>query len=155
MAHGKLEFTMPARSADAFEAFFDHNVRLKWDTLLNVTYVEGGGSHPYVGAVSTNAGRGWKTWLSIRTRFLSYNPPLQASAEMVEPTGPFAIWAASMRFRDRADGGSDLTYTYSIKLRPKWVGAMLDPLAGFLFAWETKRRFAAMARFLAGKRSHD
>jgi len=89
MAHGKLEFIMPAGSAEAFEAFFNHGVRSKRDTLLNVTYVEGGGSHPYVGAVSTNVGRGWKTWLSMRTRFLSYNPPLQASAEMVEPTGAF------------------------------------------------------------------
>ena len=53
-----------------------------------------------------------------------------------------------MRFRDRDDGGSDLTYAYSIKLRPKWVGAMLDPVAGYLFAWETSRRFAAMARYL-------
>ncbi|MBI3528408.1 MAG: hypothetical protein HY067_10610 [Betaproteobacteria bacterium] len=155
MARGKLEFIMPAKSADAFEAFFNHNVRLRWDTLLNVTYVEGGGSHPYVGAVSTNVGLGWKTWLSMRTRFLSYNPPPQASAEMVEPTGPFALWAASMRFRDRGDGGSDLIYTYSIKLRPKWLGAILDPMAGYLFARETSRRFAAMARYLGRQRSHD
>ena len=40
MAHGKLEFIMPAGSEDAFEAFFNHEVRLRWDTLLNVNYVE-------------------------------------------------------------------------------------------------------------------
>ena len=57
MTHGKLEFIMPARSEDAFEAFFNHSVRLNWDTLLNVNYVEGGGSYPYVGAISTNVGR--------------------------------------------------------------------------------------------------
>lgn len=153
MAHGKLEFIMPAGSADAFEAFFNHEKRLEWDTLLDVTYVEGGGSHPYVGAVTGNVGRGWKTWLSMRTRFLSYNPPLQASAEMIEPTGPFALWAASMRFRDRSDGSSDLTYMYSIKLRPKWVGVILDPVAACLFAWETRCRFAAMAKYLSGRSS--
>ena len=49
---------MPAASAEAFEAFFNHEVRLRWDTLLKVNYVEGGGTHPYVGAVSTNRGRG-------------------------------------------------------------------------------------------------
>jgi hypothetical protein len=155
MAHGKLEFNMPATSAAAFEAFFNHGVRLKWDTLLKVNYVEGGGSHPYVGAISTNAGRGWKRGLSMRTRFLSYTPPLQASAEMVEPTGPFALWAASMRFRDSGSGGSTLSYTYSIKLRPKWVGTILDPFAGRLFAWETTRRFAAMARYLEGRHLDD
>jgi hypothetical protein len=54
MAHGRLAFVLPASSVNAFEAFFNHTVRLKWDTLLRVTYVEGGGTHPYVGAISTN-----------------------------------------------------------------------------------------------------
>jgi len=148
MAHGKLVFVMPAPSADAFEAFFNHAVRLKWDTLLNVTYVEGGGTHPYAGAISTNRGRGWKTGMTMRTRFLSYDPPRHASAAMIEPSGPFAQWAASMRFHDRPDGESDLIYTYSIKLRPRWVGALFDWLGGILFAWETRRRFKAMAEYL-------
>lgn len=139
---------MPARNADAFEAFFNHHVRLTWDTLLSVNYVEGGSSHPFVGAISVNRGKGWKKGFVMRTRFLSYNPPRQASAEMVEPTGPFALWAASMRFKDRDDGCSDLIYTYSVRLRPRWVGALLDWLAGLLFAWETRRRFAAMAKYL-------
>jgi hypothetical protein len=53
-----------------------------------------------------------------------------------------------MRFKDREDGASELTYTYSIRLRPRWVGASLDWLAGILFARETRRRFAAMADYL-------
>lgn len=62
------------------------------------------------------------------------------------------MWAASMRFRDREFGGSDLIYTYSIKLRPKWLGAPIDPVAGALFAWETRRRFKTMARYLEKQR---
>jgi len=148
MAHGRLHFVMPARSAEAFEVFYNHGIRLRWDTLLSVNYVEGGGTHPYVGAISTNRGRGWKTGLAMRTRFLSYDPPRQASAELIEPTGPFALWAASMRFKDRDDGGSDLIYTYSIRLRPRWIGVLFEGLAGILFAWETRKRFAAMADYL-------
>lgn len=151
MAHGRLVFRMPASSADAFEAFFNHSVRTRWDTLLKVNYVEGGGTHPYVGAVSANLGRGWKTWLSMRTRFLTYDPPRLASAEMVEPTGPFALWAASMRFRDLSAGECELIYTFSIKLRPRWAGAFLDPVAGLLFARETRRRFAAMRSYLGSE----
>jgi hypothetical protein len=152
MAHGRLVFVMPARSADAWEAFFNHSVRLTWDTLLSVNYVEGGGTHPYVGAISTNRGRGWKTGLTMRTRFLSYDPPHQASAELVAPTGPFALWAASLRFKNREDGGTDLIYTYSIRLRPRWIGALFDRFAGILFARETRRRFAAMANYLREQR---
>jgi hypothetical protein len=139
---------MPAKSADAFEAFFNHAVRLEWDTLLDVAYVEGGGTHPHVGAISTNRGRGWKTGLSMRTRFLVYDPPRTASAEMIEPAGPFEQWAASMRFRSRPDGGCDLIYTYSLKLRPPWLDRLLGRAAGALFAWQTRRRFAAMAAYL-------
>jgi len=148
MAHGRLVFIMPASSADAFEAFFNHDVRLRWDTLLRVNHVEGGGTHPYVGAISTNRGRGWKAGLNMRTRFLSYDPPHQASAVMVGPSGPFASWAASLRFKDRGDGESDLIYTYSIKLRPRWIGVLFDGVAGSLFALETRRRFGAMAVYL-------
>jgi hypothetical protein len=56
MAHGRLNFVVPASSTHAFEAFFNYTVRLKWDTLLKVTYVEGSGTQPYVGAISTNSG---------------------------------------------------------------------------------------------------
>ena len=151
MAHGRLVFAMPAGSTDAFEAFFNHELRLEWDTLLKLTYVEGGGTHPYVGAISASRGRGWKLGLSMRTQFLVYDPPRMASAELIEPTGPFSQWAASMRFRDREDGRCDLVYTYSIRLRPRWLGKLFDRLGGVLFAWETRRRFGAMARYLESK----
>jgi hypothetical protein len=150
-AHGRMTFPMPVPRAAAFEAFFNHEVRLQWDTLLKVNYVEGGGTHPYVGAISTNIGRGWKRWLRMRTRFLTYDPPRLASAEMVEPSGPFALWAASMRFDERQDGNCDLVYTYAIRLRPRWIGASLDLLAGRLFARETRSRFRAMAYYLAAQ----
>lgn len=154
LAHGRMTFHMPAPCAEAFEAFYNHHVRLQWDTLLKVNYVEGGGTHPYVGAISTNIGRGWKKWLRMRTRFLTYDPPRQASAEMVEASGPFARWAASMRFHDREDGTCDVVYTYAIGLRPAYLGALLNPLAGKLFARETRLRFGAMARYLATQSRH-
>jgi hypothetical protein len=151
-SRGRLAFVMPAPSAEAFEAFFNHEVRLRWDTLLEVTYVEGGGTHPYVGAITTNRGRGWKKGMAMRTRFLVYDPPRQASAELVEPTGMFELWAASMRFRDRGDGACDLVYTYALQLRPRWVAALFGRLGSALFARETHRRFGAMARYLTAMR---
>ena len=147
-SHGKLAFVLPAPSAVAFEAFFNHEVRLRWDTLLEATHVEGGGTHPYAGAVSTNRGRGWKGGVTMRTRFLVYDPPRQAAAEMLEPTGVFERWAASLRFRDRGDGTCDLVYTYAIELRPTWLEAWFGWASNMLYAWETRHRFRAMAAFL-------
>jgi len=155
MSHGKLVFAMPSSSAEAFEAFFNHTIRLTWDTLLDVNYVEGGGTHPYVGAITVNGGRGWKSALSMRTRFLTYDPPRHASAVLVEPMGPFARWGASLRFVDAEDGRCIMTYTFTIHLRPRWLGTIFDPLAGVLFRSETRRRFSAMARYLSAQRSHE
>jgi hypothetical protein len=57
-----------------------------------------------------------------------------------------------MRFRDRGDGSCDLIYTYALQLRPRWLALLFGRLGSGLFAWETRRRFAAMARYLAIKR---
>jgi len=148
VAHGKLRFRMPAPAADAFEAFFNHHERLKWDTLLKVAYVEGGGTHPSRGAITVNEGKGWTSLFAMRTEFLSYDPPRSASARMIAPTGLFALWAASMHHKDLGDGTSELVYTYSIRTRPSWLGKVLDPIASALYRFETRRRFAAMARYL-------
>lgn len=151
MAQRKLTLIMPAPSAAVFEAFHNHHVRLEWDTLLKVAYIEGGGTHPFPGAITTNRGRGWKSLLTMRTRFLKYDPPRITVAELVQPTGLFAEWAASMRHSDRSDGSSELIYSFSIRLRPRWLGALLDPVAALVFAWETRRRFRAMALYLVQK----
>lgn len=74
MARRRLTLTMPGSAADAFEAFHNHEKRLRWDTLLSSAQVEGGGTHPYVGAITANTGRGWMRGLSMRTRFVSYRP---------------------------------------------------------------------------------
>jgi hypothetical protein len=54
-----------------------------------------------------------------------------------------------MRFHDRPGGTCEVVYTYAISLRPRWIAALLDPVAGLLFARETRLRFSAMARYLA------
>ena len=153
MAHGKLIFKIPGSSSEAFEAFFNHRVRLEWDTLLRENYVEGGGTYPYVGCVTVNKGKGWKLGFSMRTCFLTYEPPTRASAKINEPTGLFSLWAASMHFREVNESKCELVYTYSIKLRPKWFGKLFDPIAGRLFARETKQRFEAMSQYIISKRS--
>ncbi|WP_133648686.1 hypothetical protein [Paraburkholderia flava] len=68
---------------------------------------------------------------------------------IVEPAGPFAYWGASMRHRDRTDGTSELIYTFDLKLRPRVIGRLFDPLAATMFARETRRRFNALASYLA------
>ncbi|BCG26139.1 hypothetical protein TUM18999_43300 [Pseudomonas tohonis] len=151
MSINRFTLIMPASAADTFEAFHNHRVRLKWDTLLSVAHMETGESHPSINAVSFNRGKGWKRLLAMRTRFVNYQPGKVAAAMLVAPTGLFESWAASMRHRDIEEGRSELIYSFSLKLRPGWLGVLLDPLANRVFAWEAHKRFAALAVFLASR----
>jgi hypothetical protein len=146
MARRRLILTMPGSAAEAFEAFHNYEKRLLWDTLLSSAQVEGGGIHPYVGAITANTGRGWMRSFRMRTQFVSYRPPEIAAAASVRPSGLIEFWAASMRHRDIDEGQSELIYTFSIKLRPSL--RILDPLAAWVFERESQRRFAAMADYL-------
>lgn len=139
---------MPAPSAQVFEGFHNHSVRLEWDALLAAAFVENGGSHPYPGAITTNRGGGWERALGMRTRFLTCDPPRLAPATLVSPTGVLAHWAASMRHGDRSDGTSDLIYAFTIELRPRWLHWILGSVATRVFERETRKRFVAMANFL-------
>ncbi|WP_443191061.1 SRPBCC family protein [Pseudomonas indica] len=148
MSRYKITLVMPAPAADTFEAFHNHLVRLEWDTLLSASHVEGGGSHPYVGAVTFNQGCGWMCLLSMRTRFVNYQPGKVAVAMLVEPSGMFQEWSASMRHRDLHEGMSELVYTFSLRLRPHWFGRLFDVWANRLFERATRKRFEALADYL-------
>lgn len=151
MRQNRIRMIMPASAADAFEAFHDHDVRMRWDSLLSRAEVEGGGSHPYVGAITFNQGRGWKRMFAMRTRFVNYQPGRVAAAVLVESAGWFESWAASMQHRDLDDSRSELIYTFRLQMRPRWLGRVLDPLVNRLFEYETRRRFAAMAEYLRSR----
>lgn len=148
MSRHKITLIMPAPATDTFEAFHNHVVRLQWDTLLSAAHVEGGGNHPYSGAVTFNQGRGWLRLLSMRTRFVNYQPGKVAAAMLVEPAGIFQDWSASMRHRDLSEGESELIYTFNLRLRPLWLGWIADAWANRLFAHATRKRFDAMADYL-------
>jgi uncharacterized protein YndB with AHSA1/START domain len=144
----RLIFHMPASSAEVFEAFHNHDTRLRWDTLLGEVTVEGGHRYPQVGAVSVNVGRGWRRLFVLRTRFVSYEPPHLAAATIDAPAGIFRQWSASIRHRDRDEGGSELIYTFTLRLRPRWLDRLFGATMDRIFAEETRRRFEALAVFL-------
>jgi len=151
MTQRRIILVMPACAADVFEAFHNHTFRKQWDTLLAHAAVEGGGTHPYIGAITVNEGQGWKRFFAMRTRFVNYRPAQVAAAVLVEPSGCFQWWAASMRYRDIDDRSSELIYTFSVQVRPRWLGRVLDPAVNRIFEWETRNRFAAMEAYLRAR----
>ncbi|WCM21126.1 hypothetical protein NDK50_06625 [Paraburkholderia bryophila] len=144
----RLIFHMPATSAEVFEAFHNHDTRLRWDTLLRQATVEGGHRYPHVGAVSINVGRGWRGVFCLRTRFIAYDPPQLAAATIDRPAGIFSEWSASIRHRERDDGTSDLIYTFKLSLRPRWFHSLCVDAVTAIFEEETRQRFESLAAFL-------
>lgn len=151
MPHRRFEFPMPAPSTVVFEAFHNRQLRARWDSLVQGTVVEGGGDHPYVGAVTHNPGKGLLRVLSMRTRFVSYQPGVVAAAEMVGESWPFKRWAASMRHRDLPDGRSSmLIYTYNFETcAPR---RLLVPWVQWAFDRATRERFGRLEAYLGPQR---
>lgn len=148
MPHQRLEFPMPASDAIVFDAFHYHHWRMRWDSLVNATHVLGGAPCPFVGAVTENAGAGALRGLSMRTQFVSYEPPRVAAATMLGRSFPFIRWAASMRHRATAPKHSLLIYTYSFEVGPATLRWVLEPIVKVVFDWQTRRRFARLRNFL-------
>jgi hypothetical protein len=148
VAHQRLEFLMPASEAIVFDAFHHHHWRLRWDSLVSATRVLGGSPCPFVGAVTENTGAGALRGLSMRTQFVSYEPPRVAAATMLGRSFPFTRWAASMRHRRTASNQSLLIYTYSFATGPRVLRWALEPIVKAIFDRQTRRRFTRLQEFL-------
>lgn len=149
MAHQRIEFPMPCNEAIVFDAFHHHHWRMRWDSLVSSTHVVGGASCPFVGAVTENTGAGALKALSMRTRFVSYEPPRLAAAAMLGRSFPFTRWAASMQHRATGLNKSLLIYTYSFQVGPTALRWVLEPIVKWVFEWQTRRRFERLQDFLA------
>ncbi len=148
MAHDRLSFEMPAPPEVVFDAFHYHEWRLRWDSLVRETQVEGGGRCPRVGALTSSRGRGLLGGLVMRTRFVTYEPGRLAAAAMEGEAFPFRRWAASMRHEALEGGRSLLVYTYTFEVGPQAFAWLLSAPTRWMFARQTHRRFQRLQRYL-------
>ncbi len=136
--------SLPAACEAAFDLVHDYARRLEWDTLLSAAYLEGGAARAGRGVVATCVGRGWLRAFALTTVYVSFDRPRVAAVKLVRRVPFFATWAASIRHEPAGDGGSTVTYTLHFTARPAWLRWLVEPVAGRLFRWETRRRLAAL-----------
>lgn len=146
--HRRFEFEMAAPELVVFDAFHYHHWRHQWDTLVRDTRVEGGAPCPSVGAVTSNLGRGPLRALSMRTRFVSYEPGRVAAAAMAGQSFPFTRWAACMQHKPAAPGRSIMIYTYTFDVGPSWLRWLMEPAVQWTFDRQTRKRFAQLQQFV-------
>lgn len=149
MPHGTVLAIMPAASCDVFRLLHDYDRRLEWDTLLSAAYLEEGSQAAQLHALAVCRGRAQLGGIEMRTEYVSFKPPHVAAVKMVNRPPLFHSFAATIRHRDLPGGQSELEYKYHFTARPRWLRWILHPLLSALFRHETKRRLAALRRFLA------
>lgn len=123
----------------------DYGRRLEWDPFLRSARLVGG---------ATRAGLGARAWcvahnrLGMETQYVSFNPPTVAAVKMTR--GPWFIgaFAGSWRFLPEADGRTRVVFRYSVRGRPRWLQALLNPILVRVFAREVRRRLEGLKEYV-------
>jgi hypothetical protein len=151
LRHGRVSEEIAAPCEEVFALLHDYGRRLSWDTLLSQAYLEEGATAAGVGVVSTCVGRRSLGGLALTTQYVSFEPGKVAAVKMLNQPPFFGTWAASIR-HEPAEGGSRVTYTWNFTARPRWLAFVLEPVMGWVFRWETRKRLRALkAHFLRAR----
>ena len=129
----------------------DYGRRLEWDPFLRSAALVGG---------AAQAGPGVRAYcvahngLGMETEYVSWNPPSVAAVKMTR--GPWFIggFAGSWRFRPQGDGRTRVVFRYSVRGRPAWLGALLNPILVRVFGREVRRRLEGLRDFVERDSRH-
>lgn len=129
-----------ARQAAAFQAAQDYALRRHWDPfaarLERETCADGRR------IVQVTAWHGAR----MQVEYVAWLPPERAAIRMLAGTRLLAAFAGSWVFLPRADGMLEVRFRYQIKAARPW--RWLEPWMLAYFNWETRRRLAALKRYL-------
>ena len=153
MSHGTVSQIVPAPSAAVFALVHNYSRRLEWDTLLSAAYLDDGHAAAAKGATSVCVGRWYLGRIALKTEYVAFEPPRLAAVKMVNRPPFFESWAASIQHDDLDERSSRVTYTWTFTARPKWLRWLLEPVMNQLFHIETRKRLAALAKFLTAGNS--
>ena len=134
-----------------FDLVHDYSRRLTWDTLLRAAYLDDGYTAAGKGVTSVCVGRRSLGGFAFRTRYVSFDRPKVAAVELISAPPFFASWAASIRHVDLAPSSSKITYTFSFRAKPRFLGWLLEPIMLRVFRWETRKRLRALAAYFAAR----
>ena len=144
MPHGEVSQIIPAPSAAVFDLVHDYDRRLTWDTLLSAASLTDGCQRAEPGATTLCTGRGWLSMIAMKSVYVAFERPRLAAVKMINSPPFFATSAASLRHEELSDGQSRITYTWTFTARPQWLAWLLEPIMQRVFAWETRKRLAAL-----------
>src|SRR5258705_6937923 len=117
---------------EVFALTQDYSQRLSWDPFLKRAELLGGAASAGVGV------RAWcVTWLGVgmETEYVSFTPPRIAAVKMTR--GPWVLesFGGAWEFNPMGDRSTRVAFRYQFRIRPRWLGWLVEPLARRWFSW--------------------
>jgi hypothetical protein len=149
MPSGTVQETIAAPCQAVFNLLHDYDRRLEWDTLLQEAYLVDGHDKAQVGAVSVCTGRPHLGGLSLKTEYITFQPPMLAAVKLVNRPALFDSFAASIHHREVSESESTVDYKYNFTARPAFLRFVLHPVMNTVLAFETRKRLRALKQHFA------
>ena len=92
----------------------------------------------------------WKcAYIPIETEYITFEPDKHAAVQLTKKTWFFEDFAASIRHRSVDSQRSEVIYTYSFRVRPRWLSKLMHPIVNRLLHREVKNRLQGLQSYLA------
>ena len=131
----------------AFDLIHDYPRRLEWDTFLKEARLLEGAESAGVGVQARCTARNGFGGLVMETVYVSFDRPRVAAVKMTRGPAVLETFAASLRQDDVEAGITRVTYRFNFSTKPRWLRAILDPIAAALFRREVRQRLQALKRY--------
>lgn len=140
--------SIAAPAEELFDLSQDYERRLEWDPFLVKACLVGDAVRADVGARAWCVSR--RPRLGMETEYVSFRRPAVAAVRMTR--GPWFLdsFAGSWRFEpDPGMPGNTLVhFTYNVRARPRFAGALLDPILEWFLAREVAARLEGLRAFV-------
>jgi polyketide cyclase/dehydrase/lipid transport protein len=135
-----------------FDLIHDYARRLEWDPFLKEACLLEGAEAAGLGVKTRCTARNGFSGLAMETVYVSFDRPKVAAVRMTSGPAVLETFAASLRQENLEVGLTRVIYRFNFSMRPRWLGAIADPIASVLFRREMRRRLKALKSYL--ERSH-
>jgi len=145
-----LEATIEIRASPeiVFDLIHDYARRLEWDPFLKEACLLDGAQAAGPGVKTRCTARNGFLGLSMDTVYVSFDRPKVAAVKMTRGPAVLETFAASLRQEDMGSGLTRVTYRFSFATRPRWLRAIVSPIASVLFGREVRQRLEALKSHL-------
>ena len=138
-----------ADTATTFAVIHDYASRLTWDTMLSKAVLLDGASSAAKGVRSLCVGDWKSAYIPMETEYITFEPGQHAAVQLTRKTWFFENFAASIRHRPVDEQRSEVIYTYSFRIRPRWLTRVLRPIINRLLRREVENRLEGLRSYLA------